>query len=466
MKELQDNLLLSLSMDPVLDSGNKEPAERAILQRCLDGLDIARASIWLYDAKRDAMHCQQICPEELSASELPALTRQQFPQYFAALDKKRVINAKDARNDNATFEFAEPYLIPLDIWSMLDVPLRYQGEVIGIICCEQTGHYRDWSEEDAGFVGVLSDLYGRVMAAAERQTYQQQLEHANERLESLVNERTAHLQKALDQLKQTQQHLIESEKMASLGSLVAGIAHEVNTPVGIGLTGISHCSYLLSALAESVQAGMLGKTQLEQTLAELQHSTALVERNLHRAAELILQFKQSAVDQSHYELYQFAIDDYIQAVLQTLLPFCKQHEVQLELDLNSGLVLQSYPGAIAQVLTNLVTNACIHAFEPPLTVDRALIRVESQALSDGRLLLQLTDNGCGIPRDHLPRIFEPFFTTRRGRGGTGLGLSIVYNIVQKNLGGELKVASKPGIGTRFSLKLASLSPESLGSAAR
>ncbi|WP_255365696.1 ATP-binding protein [Alishewanella sp. HH-ZS] len=452
--------MLSLSMDPVLDSGDKALAEQALLQRCVDGLEIARASIWLYDEKRNAIRCQQICPAQQAATELPALTRQQFPRYFAELDKKRVIKAVDARADNATFEFTEPYLIPQDIWSMLDVPLRYQGEVIGIICCEEIARYKHWTDEDAGFVGVLSDLYGRILAAAERQRYQQQLEHANERLESLVRERTANLQKTLDQLRQTQQHLIESEKMASLGNLVAGIAHEVNTPVGIGLTGISHCSYLLSALADSVRAGILGKTQLEQTLAELQHSTALVERNLHRAAELIRQFKQSAVDQSHYELHQFAIDDYIQAVLQTLLPFCRQHEVQLELDLNSGLVLHSYPGAIAQVLTNLVTNACIHAFEPPQAVERARIRVATQALSDGRLLLQLTDNGCGIPRDHLPRIFEPFFTTRRGRGGTGLGLSIVYNIVQKNLGGELTVASKPGIGTRFSLKLGSSSPES------
>lgn len=460
MKELQDNLLLSLSMDPILDSGNKMLAERAILQRCLDGLNIARASIWLYDTERDLMRCQQICPLELNASELPALTRQQFPQYFAELDKKRVIKARDARTDIATHEFSEPYLIPLDIWSMLDVPLRYQGEVIGIICCEQTGQQRDWSDDDTGFVGVLSDLYGRVMAATERQRYQQQLEQSNERLESLVNERTAHLQNTLDQLKQTQQHLIESEKMASLGSLVAGIAHEVNTPVGISLTGISHCSYLLNALVDSVSTGMLSKTQLEQTLAELQHSTALVERNLHRAAELIIQFKQSAVDQSHYELHQFAIDDYVQAVLQTLLPFCKQHHVEVELILNSGLSLHSYPGAIAQVLTNLVTNACIHAFAPPPTATKAQIRIETQALADGRLLLQLTDNGCGISRDHLQRIFEPFFTTRRGRGGTGLGLSIVYNIVQKNLAGELTVVSKLGTGTRFSLKLASFSPKS------
>lgn len=456
MKELQENLLLSLSMDPVLDSGDKALAEQALLQRCVDGLEIARASIWLYDEKRNVIRCQQICPAQQAATELPALTRQQFPRYFAELDKKRVIKAVDARADNATFEFTEPYLIPQDIWSMLDVPLRYQGEVIGIICCEEIARYKHWTDEDAGFVGVLSDLYGRILAAAERQRYQQQLEHANERLESLVRERTANLQKTLDQLRQTQQHLIESEKMASLGSLVAGIAHEVNTPVGIGLTGISHCSYLLSALADSVRAGILGKTQLEQTLAELQHSSALVERNLHRAAELIRQFKQSAVDQSHYELHQFAIDDYIQAVLQTLQPFCRQHNVQLELALNSGLILCSYPGAIAQVLTNLVTNACIHAFETPPADASAQIRVETQALDDGRLQLQLTDNGCGIPHDHQPRIFEPFFTTRRGRGGTGLGLSIVYNIVQKNLRGDLSLMSKPGHGTRFSLTLGNL----------
>jgi len=261
------------------------------------------------------------------------------------------------------------------------------------------------------------------------------------------------LQQTLDQLRQTQQHLIESEKMASLGSLVAGIAHEVNTPVGIGLTGISHCNYLLNTVQQSINAGTLGKSQLQQTLAELQSSAELVERNLLRAAELISQFKQSAVDQSHYELHRFAIDDYILAVVNTLLPFCKQHQVQIELALHSGVTLSSYPGAIAQVLTNLITNACIHAFDG-LAADKVpLVVIETEALAAERVQIRVTDNGCGIPKDAQQRIFEPFFTTRRGRGGTGLGLSIVYNIVQKNLQGAISVVSKPGIGTRFSVRL-------------
>lgn len=454
--ELLENLLLSLSMDPILDSGDKPAAERALLQRCLEGLAIARASIWLYNAEGDAIYCQQICSSQpIDAATLPPLTREQFPHYFTELDKKRVIKAVDARHDPATHEFTKPYLIPQDIWSMLDVPLRYQGEVIGIICCEETVQQKQWSDDDASFVGVLSDLYGRVMAAAARTSYQQQLEQANERLESLVSERTAHLQKTLDQLRQTQQHLIESEKMASLGSLVAGIAHEVNTPVGIGLTGITHCRYLLEQLRESTTAAKLSKLQLQQTLSELIDSSDLVERNLHRAAELISQFKQSAVDQSHYELHQFAIDDYVQAVLQTLLPFCRQHRVKLEWSLQSGMLLRSYPGAIAQVITNLVTNACMHAFDGRQQ-EMARVYVSTQRLSDNRLQLQLTDNGCGIARENHHKVFEPFYTTRRGRGGTGLGLSIVYNIVQKNLCGELRMASKPGTGTRFTLKFGDL----------
>lgn len=454
LNDLLENLLLSLSMDPVLDSGDKARAEQRLLQSCLQGLAISRASIWLYNPQRDAIQCQQICCLQAGISDaLPVLSRQQFPRYFAELDKKRVINASKARTDPATSEFTESYLLPQDIWSMLDVPLRYQGEVIGIICCEQTGAPRQWTDEDAGFVGALSDLYGRILAAAERLRYQQQLEQSNERLESLVSERTAHLQQTLDQLRQTQQHLIESEKMASLGSLVAGIAHEVNTPVGIGLTGISHCNYLLNTVQQSINAGTLGKSQLQQTLAELQSSAELVERNLLRAAELISQFKQSAVDQSHYELHRFAIDDYILAVVNTLLPFCKQHQVQIELVLHSGVTLSSYPGAIAQVLTNLITNACIHAFDG-LAADKVpLVVIETEALAAERVQIRVTDNGCGIPKDAQQRIFEPFFTTRRGRGGTGLGLSIVYNIVQKNLQGAISVVSKPGIGTRFSVRL-------------
>lgn len=454
LNDLLESLLLSLSMDPVLDSGDRACAEQRLLQSCLQGLAISRASIWLYNASRDAIHCQQVVSlNGAETSALPVLDRRHFPHYFAELDKKRVITASLARTDPATSEFTESYLLPQDIWSMLDVPLRYRGEVIGIICCEQTAAPRHWSDEDAGFVVALSDLYGRVLAATERLNYQQQLEQTNERLESLVAERTAHLQQTLNQLKQTQQHLIESEKMASLGSLVAGIAHEVNTPVGIGLTGISHCSYLLNIVQQSINAGTLSKTQLQQTLAELQNSAELVERNLLRAAELISQFKQSAVDQSRYELHRFAIDDYILAVVNTLLPFCKQHQVQIELALHSGVTLSSYPGAIAQVLTNLITTACIHAFDGLADDKEPLIVIESEALITGQVQIRVTDNGCGIPKEAQQRIFEPFFTTRRGRGGTGLGLSIVYNIVQKHLHGAVNVVSKPGIGTRFSVRL-------------
>ncbi|MDP5034759.1 MAG: HAMP domain-containing histidine kinase, partial [Alishewanella sp.] len=325
---------------------------------------------------------------------------------------------------------------------------------IGIICCEQTQQPRLWSDSDAAFVGALSDLYGRIVAAAQRHRYQVQLETANARLESQVQERTQHLQAALDQLKQTQHHLIESEKMASLGSLVVGVAHEINTPIGVGLTANSHSQYVLEKVQRTVETGGITKQSLKSAVTDLLQSCNIVERNLERAAGLIQQFKQTALDQAHFELHAIDIDDYISALSSTLQPFCRQHQVELQLQLSSGLSLNTFPGALAQVITNLVTNACLHAFEQ--ATQPALVNITTRVSADQQLCIVVSDNGCGIPRSHQQKIFDPFFTTKRGRGGTGLGLSIVYNIVKQHLKGELSLHSEPAQGCRFSLTIPNL----------
>ncbi|WP_445427937.1 GAF domain-containing sensor histidine kinase [Alishewanella sp. HL-SH05] len=455
MNNTLEGLLLALSMDPLLDSDHRSQAESVLLQTCLQGIKVSRASIWLYSDENSTIACKLLCTQAgISTHDLPTLNRTDYPSYFAALDKKRVITAPDARSDPATCEFNLVYLEPCNIYSLLDVPLRYKGEVIGIICCEQTQQPRLWSDSDAAFVGALSDLYGRIVAAAQRHRYQVQLETANARLESQVQERTQHLQAALDQLKQTQHHLIESEKMASLGSLVVGVAHEINTPIGVGLTANSHSQYVLEKVQRTVETGGITKQSLKSAVTDLLQSCNIVERNLERAAGLIQQFKQTALDQAHFELHAIDIDDYISALSSTLQSFCRQHQVELQLQLSSGLSLNTFPGALAQVITNLVTNACLHAFEQ--ATQPALVNITTRVSADQQLCIVVSDNGCGIPRSHQQKIFDPFFTTKRGRGGTGLGLSIVYNIVKQHLKGELSLHSEPAQGCRFSLTIPNL----------
>ena len=235
MKETLELILLRVSQSADIDKGELDVASRLIINSVCEGLQITRAGIWLYDEMQTLVQCTLLIDKgnDLDHESL-VLTRKDFPHYFEALDSERTIAAHDALTDVATFEFAEVYLTPLGISSMLDVPIRHRGKMIGIICCEHQGKAREWHADEVVFAASLADLYGRAVSANERADYEQRLIEANQTLEQKVIDRTAELEAA-------QEKLVESEKMAALGNLVAGIAHEVNTPLGIALTSVSNC---------------------------------------------------------------------------------------------------------------------------------------------------------------------------------------------------------------------------------
>lgn len=276
----------------------------------------------------------------------------------------------------------------------------------------------------------------------------------NESLEQRVLERTQQLEQAnlelketVEQLSRTHKQLVESEKMASLGGLVAGVAHEINTPVGIGVTAASHLEAKTKAMLEGYRAGGLKRSSLEEFLGMCDESTRMILVNLRRASDLIRSFKQVAVDRSTEERRRFALRDYLEEVLLSLKPQLKKTAITVDLDCDPKLTIDSYPGAYSQILTNLVTNALAHAYDEG-QAGRISINISQ---GEGRLHLVFSDDGKGIAPEHLDKIFEPFYTTKRGRGGTGLGLHILYNIVTQRLAGTVRCESLPGQGTTFTL---------------
>ncbi|SNS21752.1 PAS domain S-box-containing protein [Humidesulfovibrio mexicanus] len=284
----------------------------------------------------------------------------------------------------------------------------------------------------------------------------------NESLEERVRERTrqleaanAELTSALEQLTRAHKQLVESEKMASLGGLVAGVAHEINTPVGVGVTAASHLEARTQGLLAEYRSGGLKRASLEEYLGVCDESTRMILSNLRRAAELIRSFKQVAVDRSTEERRSFKLRAYLDEVLLSLRPHLKKTEHEVVLICDPELTLDSYPGALSQVVTNLVMNSLVHAFEPGVAG-----RITITALEKGRyVLLIYADDGAGIAPEHLDKIFEPFYTTRRGKGGTGLGLHILYNLVTQKLGGEVRCESQPGRGATFTLTLPQGGPD-------
>ncbi|MEW9899756.1 ATP-binding protein [Chitinivorax sp. PXF-14] len=261
-------------------------------------------------------------------------------------------------------------------------------------------------------------------------------------------------EQAYVELKAAQDSLLQSEKLASLGGLVAGVAHEINTPVGVSLTSASVLKEATEHIRRSLDEGAVRKSEITAYIDTADESARLIMANAERAAHLIQSFKQIAADQTSEVRRKFDLHEYIDEVITSLHPKIKHTKAQIEVTCPNNVLMDGYPGAFAQVLTNLTINALTHAFEPDLP---GTISIQV-ALHDSMISLEFSDDGKGIGADNLSRIFDPFFTTRRGQGGTGLGLNIVYNIITQQFGGAIAVQSELGRGTRFTLRFPQVAP--------
>ncbi len=279
----------------------------------------------------------------------------------------------------------------------------------------------------------------------------------NLRLSRLISIRTKELEKEIDErklieknLRETQSVLIESEKMASLGNLVAGIAHEVNTPLGIGITAITHLKDKLHDLLHYFKSDQMKRSDLEEFLQVSEKSVSIIFDNLSRASQLIKSFKEISVDQSGGDVREINLYDYLQQLLISLEPNFKSRLIQVDfLSIAKTIQLKLEPGALAQLLTNLIMNSLVHAFERQ---QKGLIKITAKTKGKN-LLLRYQDNGKGIAAENLHKIFEPFFTTKRLRGGSGLGLHIVYNLVTRKFHGKIQVESELQKGVEFLIEL-------------
>jgi len=249
-------------------------------------------------------------------------------------------------------------------------------------------------------------------------------------------------------LQQAQSELVRQEKLASLGRLVAGVAHEINTPLGICVTATSHLVEELKFTREELAAGAMTEDSLQQFFEIIDQSLKIMTTNTQRAAALVRSFKQVAVDQSSDGMRKFRLKAYLGEVLLSLQPRLKGRPVAVQLDCAPELELDSFPGAVSQIVTNLVINSLVHGYEAG---QQGQIRIAARL--DGEMVLfDYSDDGAGMDEATLAQLFDPFFTTRRGQGGSGLGAHILYNLVTGPLGGSVKVDSAPGLGLRYQFR--------------
>ncbi|MDQ0888410.1 two-component system NtrC family sensor kinase [Paenibacillus sp. V4I9] len=264
-----------------------------------------------------------------------------------------------------------------------------------------------------------------------------------------LDERYHELQQVLKTLQVTQDHLVQSEKMGALGNLVAGVSHEINTPIGIGVTAVSYLDQKTKEFKSLYETGKMKKSDLEQFLSITQETNAMVQSNLERASSLVRSFKQISVDQSVEVKRTFHLKEYLEGIISSLKPTIKKTRLRVDVYCDNELILYTYPGALSQIITNLVMNSLNHAYaieeEGSLT-----IRVENH---QDYIILAYTDDGKGMMQEVLDQIFDPFFTTSRGKGGTGLGMNIVYNLVTQSLNGTIEGSSTLGQGSLFTITI-------------
>ncbi len=274
---------------------------------------------------------------------------------------------------------------------------------------------------------------------------QQKLIDLNNDLESKIELRTQRLKntneelfQAYQNLKEAQKQLIESETMASLGSLVAGIAHEINTPLGIAVTAHTLINEQVKQITKLSQQNKLDPHNIEEIVDIINEADEILNANLNRASQLIKSFKQVAVDSSSQSKYLFNLNQNINQTIMSLSNIIKKEHLKIEIKCPNNCQINSYPGALNQIYTNLIMNSVYHAFEN--MHEQKTINISVNIINDN-VVIHYRDNGCGINPDIISKIFEPFVTTKRGHGGSGLGANIIYNLTTKVLGGKIECSN-------------------------
>ena len=302
---------------------------------------------------------------------------------------------------------------------------------------------------------IREQMNQKEMEIEQKRKAENNLRELNVNLEEKVIERTRELEEALESIKNAQKKLIESEKMSQLGVLVSGVAHEINTPIGITVTSASHMKEEIKLFRKLYNENKVTKRRFEEFLRVSEEISDIILSNMYRGRDLVKSFKNVAVDQTSEHRRAFNLSEYLEEILLSTYSEFKKTKIGIHVNCPDSIVLDSYPGAMSQIVTNLLMNSLIHGFE-----DKIDGSIEINVTDENEIItIKYSDTGKGIPEDIIDKVFDPFFTTKRGQGGSGLGLSIVYNLVVGALSGEIECFSEDGKGSTFIIKIPKISKE-------
>lgn len=394
-------------------------------------------------------------PRNIAIEPKKAILQQLFQHYFP--DEEAQHKLQQSINE-ANLGDSE-YLTTIELANLEKSAERYlsgaTGSAMAHILIQDSGLFtpQEMQALEQAYSHLLSQLKISPTQLRQQLNYAKEkeklVEEYNSQLEVQVEQRTNELQQAMSQLKQTQSQLVEKEKQASLGMLVAGVAHEINTPIGICVTASSNLSEEVNLLKQAYERKQLDEKHLLEFLDLCDESALIIHKNNERASELIRSFKQIAVDQSSDELRDFELKQYIDEIMLSLRPQLKKVPHQVEIECPEGIQCSSYAGTLSQILTNLIMNSLIHAFTPDQR-GQIKIRIEEQTET---FSIDYKDDGRGLEEDEAKRLFDPFYTTKRNQGGSGLGTHLIHNLVTRKLQGTIEIKTARGEGLAYKIQL-------------
>ncbi|MFN6514128.1 MAG: ATP-binding protein [Nostoc sp. CreGUA01] len=433
------------------------------------GLDVQRVSVWLYTEKCLGIQCIDLYERENNChSHGLILYVCDFPNYFQALKEEQVIAVSDVHTDPRTSEFSATYTTPLGIASMLDARIWSRGEVIGVVCCEHLETQRQWTLEEESFISSITDFVRLVIESRDRKNAEEALRQS----EMQFRQQTQKLEAALKELQRTQTQMIQSEKMSSLGQLVAGVAHEINNPVNFIYGNIApahdYIKDLLNLIklyqeyypvAVPVIQSEIVAIDLEFLMADLPKLLSSMKIGAERIQEIVLSLRTfSRLDEAEYKAVDIheGIDSTL-FILESRLKAKPNHPgIGIIRKYEDLPLVECYAGQLNQVFMNILSNA-IDALEErdsqrtqqEIKQSPSIIQICTETINKNQIAIKIADNGPGIPENIKQRIFDPFFTTKPIGKGTGIGMSISYQIITKNHHGTLECISSPDGGAAF-----------------
>ena len=422
--------------------------------------------VLLIEAQTEGVICSVMLLDDeglrLRAGAAPSLP----PAYMASLDGFPI--GPDVGSCGAAMYRREPVIVSDILSDPLWAPYKELAEPYGLRACWATPIFLDQQhvlgsfamyyrevrspdQDDMRLIEVATHLAG---IAIERPRRERELHQHKEHLEELVAARTAALTAALEKLSLTQEELVQRDKLAALGALVAGVAHELNTPIGNSLVVATTMAEHVLQLHADMAAG-LRRSQLESYLERAQEASDILTRNLHRAAKLVASFKQLAVDRTTSQRRAFSLAELLEELALPLRISIRHRPVSITLDAAPGLTMDSFPGPLSQVLGNLFENSLVHGIAEGAA---GTIGIIARRVGPDEVSIAVADDGAGIAAELHDKVYDPFYTTRLGAGGSGLGLHVAHNIVTGMLGGRIELHSAPGQGAIFTLLLPVTAP--------